>query len=286
MNRLQSKPSLEHLFRVQKLFDSNDFISRNKALGPEARYFSALTPQEQDRVNSILATSDDENDAGEVDSDVDTSEYSDAVSSHSDKVQKEANRRAGSAESKRQHTQESHGGKAAKGPRREGSGTKSTTSIASTAYSVEGDDSKRLEEIHRKLTEIIPPEEWQLKLSTWSVPVSGWASPAPSNAPSVACSLPSIAASGHMSIASAGTAKSSFGGAGGLEEELKKLKEVELELERLKQEEPRPVSKEELENLLLHCLRTEILKNQNQQGQQKVEAMRAESVASSTSDRL
>ncbi|KNE72422.1 hypothetical protein AMAG_20513 [Allomyces macrogynus ATCC 38327] len=52
--------SLEHLFNVKHDFDKNDFISRNKAMGAKARYYSALTPLEQDRVDRILVDSTDE----------------------------------------------------------------------------------------------------------------------------------------------------------------------------------------------------------------------------------
>ncbi|KAI9188998.1 hypothetical protein H9P43_000425 [Blastocladiella emersonii ATCC 22665] len=58
--------SIEHLVRIQRIFDqgSNNFITRNKELGPEARYYSALTPKEQDRVDQIMQDDSDEDVAG------------------------------------------------------------------------------------------------------------------------------------------------------------------------------------------------------------------------------
>ncbi|KAI9188997.1 Nuclear actin-protein involved in chromatin remodeling [Blastocladiella emersonii ATCC 22665] len=62
----------------------------------------------------------------------------------------------------------------------------------------------------QKLTELVPPNEWQSKIAAWSLPVSGWASPTPSNPER------------------SGTA---------LEAEMAKLRALEKELEELKQQE-------------------------------------------------
>lgn len=41
-----------------KSYKQGDFIARNKVLGPEARFYDALTEEELDRVDSILAMED------------------------------------------------------------------------------------------------------------------------------------------------------------------------------------------------------------------------------------
>ncbi|KAI9216854.1 hypothetical protein BC828DRAFT_392591 [Blastocladiella britannica] len=55
MSTVGSTQSLVNMFRTQRDFSSDDFVARNKAMGAEARYYSALTPREQDRVELILA---------------------------------------------------------------------------------------------------------------------------------------------------------------------------------------------------------------------------------------
>ncbi|KAK6095820.1 hypothetical protein MT418_003707 [Batrachochytrium dendrobatidis] len=45
-----------------KSYQQGDFISRNIILGPDARYYSAMTDEEIDRVNRLIANNDDEPD--------------------------------------------------------------------------------------------------------------------------------------------------------------------------------------------------------------------------------
>ncbi|KAJ1507594.1 hypothetical protein HMI55_000719, partial [Coelomomyces lativittatus] len=54
------KPLRDFKFPVKKDFEKSDFVNRNKALGPGAKYFSTLTPREQDRVEAILAIKEED----------------------------------------------------------------------------------------------------------------------------------------------------------------------------------------------------------------------------------
>ncbi|KAJ3412797.1 hypothetical protein HDV05_000203 [Chytridiales sp. JEL 0842] len=50
----KSVKSLTHKYGLSKGYEKGNFIQRNIILGPDARYYSALTKEEQQRVNSIV----------------------------------------------------------------------------------------------------------------------------------------------------------------------------------------------------------------------------------------
>ncbi|KNE72214.1 hypothetical protein AMAG_16697 [Allomyces macrogynus ATCC 38327] len=237
--------SLEHLFNVKQDFDKNDFISRNKAMGAEARYYSALTPLEQDRVDRILID------------DTDHDEHRDTAASPSN-IDDE---------------------------------TLSTISIATTAFSADAPDARRLDAIHRasftptavpsalymsataistptllvhrELARLVPSTEWAAKADAWSGPATGWATPStPASAKEDSDRLARLAAVG-------GDSSSTLVGDGAEEarvaaEEKARLAMIDAALDAVRQgtAEERPITREDLDKLLLSCLRDEIAKNQ------------------------
>ncbi|KAJ3351027.1 hypothetical protein GGF32_004487 [Allomyces javanicus] len=238
--------SLEHLFNVKQDFDKNDFISRNKAMGAEARYYSALTPLEQDRVDRILI--DDSND-----------DLADDTAASPSNIDDE---------------------------------TLSTISIATTAFSADAPDARRLDAIHRarftptaapsalymsatalstptllvhrELARLVPSTEWAAKADAWSGPATGWATPSTpaSSAKDDSDRLARLSAVG-------GDSSSTLVGDGAEDarvaaEEKARLAMIDAALDAVRQgaSEERPITREDLDKLLLSCLRDEIVKHQ------------------------
>ncbi|TPX60409.1 hypothetical protein PhCBS80983_g01782 [Powellomyces hirtus] len=199
----------------KKGYKQGDFIQRNIVLGPEARYYSAMTEEEKERVETLLQAADDELD-------------DDASSTV-----------GGSA--KPYETMMAR-----------------PMSTSSSAFYPDEDEHERLVKIDRKLQLIIPEPEWETKSIVWSTPASAMASGtqtpistgrwAQQSVASFSSSLRDTVMHDQNVIIAPEVL---------LKNEQAQLAEIDAKLERLKEGEERPVTREEIDRLLYECMRFE-----------------------------
>ncbi|KNE72423.1 hypothetical protein AMAG_20514 [Allomyces macrogynus ATCC 38327] len=117
--------------------------------------------------------------------------------------------------------------------------------------------------VHRELARLDPSTEWEAKADAWSGPATGWATPStPASAKDNSDRLGRLAAIG-------GDSSSTLVGDGAEDarvtaEEKARLAMIDAALDAVRQGSAmeQPITREDLDKLLLSCLRDEIVKNQ------------------------
>ncbi|RKO91579.1 hypothetical protein BDK51DRAFT_47543 [Blyttiomyces helicus] len=185
-------------------------------LGPEARYYAAMTEEEKDRVERILSVDD-------------LDERSDTPSDVSESVP--------------------------------GTPFRPFTSMSMTGFVPDGEEYGRLVEIDRQLQLIIPEPEWETKSIVWSAPGTSGGSVSGFGSGMLTPMTPGLWSrhSDRMSVISVRDVEAVMHDTELLKsdrtitDDLALLKAIDERLETLKDEDVRPLSREDLDHLLQEC---------------------------------
>ncbi|KAI8819380.1 uncharacterized protein EV422DRAFT_110419 [Fimicolochytrium jonesii] len=233
----------------RKGYKKGDFIQRNIVLGPDARYYSAMTEEECDRVEDILRRMDDEEgDDVEswVDGRADGPNGTECIHSRPRTDTTSTSTDAGASHMPR------------------------PMSTTSSAFFPDDPERMRLFDIDRKLQLIIPEPEWDAKSIIWSTPatsttVSGHQTPL-AVPRSMSMSLAMSRTQGWLMHAAFESRdietvfherEAMEGPEVLLKDELTRLNEIDERLRLLKEGEERPITRQDLDRLLYECMRSE-----------------------------